>query len=112
MLTTHELVDRLTSVAIGRLTILQFEDWFVPRSWSVTNWGTPEMRAAVYELELALAEYSNKHVDASYVRVLSAKLAGEIKNRSSIFSSSIAERIPIAEIMRARVPALRIAAAA
>jgi hypothetical protein len=111
MLTTQELADRLIAVAIGTIGISEFEEWFVAHSWGASNWGTPEMRTAVYTLELALAEYSNKHVDSSQVRVLSAELADGIRNRE-ILPSPVGSRISNRDITRGRVHAARVQAAA
>lgn len=100
MLNAQELEERLVAVAIGEFGLREFEEWFVPRSWGVSTWGTPEMKTTVYALELALAEYSNGHVCPSYVRALSAELSGDVRNLAGAFKAGVS-RLPSAHVVTA-----------
>lgn len=59
---------------MGRLAVRDFEDWFVQASWNADLWASPELRDAVYSIELVLAEYSNRHVSNSYMRAFAGDL--------------------------------------
>lgn len=78
MLNAEELRNRLSAVAVGQVAIRDFEEWLVQHSWNATSWATPEVRDAIYSIELALAEYSHGHVDASYLRAYSGHVASEL----------------------------------
>jgi hypothetical protein len=106
MLNVHEFVHKLSEVAVGSVAIRCFEEWFVQNSWNVMDWAPPVLCDAVYSLEIVLAEYSNQHVDASYVREFSACLAHELEDASqSIRPTLIGQDVTTAEIIRARVAA-------
>ena len=82
MLTHQELVQKLTKIAIGKMPIRDFEDWFVPASWDANAWATSELLDAVYSVELLLAEYSNRHIDDSYQRAFSGDIARGLQDAS------------------------------
>lgn len=78
MLNIQELVQKLSELAVGNISVRDFEDWFVPASWNANSWASAELRDAVYGLELELAEYSNGHRDRSHLRGRSADIAREL----------------------------------
>jgi hypothetical protein len=113
MLSCRELNEKLSDVAIGRMSIRDFEEWFVPASWNANAWATPALRDAVYSLELAIAEYSNGHVHSSYLRAFSGDIARELEQSSqSIVSAQIGRHLTSSEIMLGGVPAKPLLAAA
>jgi hypothetical protein len=79
MLNTREFAQELVGAAVGRIALRDFEDWLVSRSWNVHEWGTPEMKDAVYALELELGEFSNGHRDVTHLRVFCADLASQLE---------------------------------
>jgi len=54
-----QILERLAQYLAGRLSIQEFEDWFVPSSWDVRQSGTTQDADLVYRVELFLAEFSN-----------------------------------------------------
>ena len=91
---------------MGRLAVRDFEDWFVQASWNADLWASPELRDAVYSIELALAEYSNRHVSNSYVRASAGYVARDLEAfAKSIIPLSIGVRMATADIIRARLVA-------
>lgn len=57
-----ELHRQLARYLSGEISLNDFEDWFVPRSWNFHAGSTPSLQDIVSEIELLLAEYSNGHV--------------------------------------------------
>ena len=113
MLNNQELVQKLSEVAIGKMKLRDFEDWFVPASWNANLWATRQVRDAVYSLELAIAEYSNGHLDSSYLRALSGEIAHNLHELTqSIAPARIGNRLSSAEIAQAGVAARPVQAAA
>lgn len=43
------------------ISLDEFEDWLVPRSWNFHKEASPSLQALVSEIELLLAEFSNGH---------------------------------------------------
>lgn len=106
MLSAQDLVFRLSEFAMGRLTVRDFEDWFVQASWNADLWASPELRDAVYSIDLVLAEYSNRHVSNSYVRAFAGYVARELEATiKSIVPLAIGVRMATADIIRARLVA-------
>jgi hypothetical protein len=113
MLNNQELVEKLSEVAIGKMKLGDFEEWFVPASWNANVWATAQVRDAVYSLELAIAEYSNGHVDSSYLRALSGGIAHELHQLAqSVVPARIGNHLSSAEIAQAGVPARPVRVAA
>lgn len=106
MLIAQDLVHRLTEFAMGRLAVGDFEDWFVQASWNADLWASPELRDAVYSIELVLAEYSNRHVSNSYMRAFIGDVARELEaSVNRIVPLEIGVRMATADVIRAGVVA-------
>jgi len=56
-----EFRDQLRRYLSGDLSLAEFEDWFVPRTWNIHQVGDPGLADLAYEIDLRLAEYSNGH---------------------------------------------------
>jgi hypothetical protein len=113
MLTEEELAHKLSELAMGRVIVRSFEDWFVQSSWNANAWASPALHDAVYSLELVLAEYSNHHVSNSYLRAVAGDLARELAaSVSSVRPARVGFGMTAAELINARVSALPVLAAA
>ena len=113
MLNSQGLVQKLAEVAVGKMRLDEFEEWFVPASWNANVWATPQVRGAVYSLELAIAEYSNGHVDSSYLRALSGGIAHELHQLDqSVVPARIGNHLSNAAIAQAGVAARPVRVAA
>jgi len=53
----------------GEVSLRPFQEWFVPRTWTVDAVGAAQA-AFAYEIELDLAEYSNGHRTEEELREL------------------------------------------
>ena len=55
-----ELRHKLLQFLKNEFSLKEFEEWFVPRSWQFNENATPALKSLVGDIELLLAEYSNK----------------------------------------------------
>jgi hypothetical protein len=55
----NEIRDKLGRYLLGKISLEDFKDWFVPASWNVDHSNNQAAINMVYEIELRLAEYSN-----------------------------------------------------
>ena len=55
-----ELRHKLLKVLQNELSLREFGDWFIPRSWNFDENTTPVLKSLVADIELLLAEYSNQ----------------------------------------------------
>jgi hypothetical protein len=53
--------EKLSSYLVGKISLEEFEDWFVLESWNVAQSNNSNAVNLVYEIELWLAEYSDGH---------------------------------------------------
>jgi hypothetical protein len=56
-----EIRDRLARYLNGDISLHDFEEWFVPVSWSVEQTHSAKAIELAAEVELRLAEFSNDH---------------------------------------------------
>ena len=70
-----EIYEQLQSYLSGRISLDDFEDWFVPRSWNFQA-ANPSLQNLVSEIELLLAEYSNLHISNESFRNELHRIAG------------------------------------
>ena len=56
-----EIRDWLGQYLDGKISLRQFEDWFVPAAWGIPRTASPGTLRLVGEIELRLAEFSNGH---------------------------------------------------
>jgi hypothetical protein len=113
MLRAEELAHRMTEFAVGRVALREFEDWLVQSSWNAHEWASPDLRDAVYTLELVLAEYTNGHASSSHVRAVAGDVARELDaSLHSIHPTQIGVAMIDADLMLARIAANPVLAAA
>lgn len=101
MFSEEELANSLSRVVVGSCSLADFEDWFVPRSWNPHRWAPPELRDAIYSIELELAEHSNRHVDANHVRIFLGDLASRLGRGLSIAGGAIGAPVHSEDVSRA-----------
>lgn len=63
-----EIRGQLARYLSNEISLDDFEDWFVPRSWNFDAASTPSLQDMVSEIELLLAEYSNGHITEEDLR--------------------------------------------
>ena len=56
-----ELRDRLVAYLADEISLLEFQEWFVPRLWGVDEHADPTTQELWFEVELRLAEYTSGH---------------------------------------------------
>lgn len=54
-----EIREQLRRYVAGEITLGEFEDWFVPKSWNIHHVGDAATADLAYEIDLRLAEYAN-----------------------------------------------------
>jgi hypothetical protein len=107
MLVDEQLAYKLSELAMGRVAIRDFEEWFVQSSWNANAWASPSLREAVYSLELVLAEYSNQHVSHSYLRASAGEVARGLRaSMNGIRPALVGSGMSRVDVMKARVPLL------
>ncbi|SPE39784.1 hypothetical protein SBA3_3410003 [Candidatus Sulfopaludibacter sp. SbA3] len=87
----------------GRISLAEFEDWFVPATWNIHHCNDPEAEDLADEIELSLSEYSGGYLSASELRDGMRKLLGSgisfaLREPAEIpraFSSSSSQRVTL-----------------
>jgi hypothetical protein len=59
---------RLSEWIDGRISLSEFEDWFVPETWSIHMANDPEAEDLTDEIELTLSEYSGGHLSIALLK--------------------------------------------
>lgn len=65
MITETEIRRKLVALLERRVSLAQFQDWLVEQSWNMHKDSSAEAQQLVSEIELALSEYSNRHLAES-----------------------------------------------
>lgn len=73
MVTVFHIRDRLSQWFDGKISLRQFEDWFVPATWDAHASGNARLEALVDEIELNLSEYTDRVIDLDQLRKELAK---------------------------------------
>lgn len=55
-----EIRERLSQYLAGRISLTEFEDWFIPASWNVHLSGNQLAEELVYDIEAVLAQASTE----------------------------------------------------
>ena len=76
MIIETDVRQQMLAVLERRLPLADFEDWLVGNSWNMHKDSAPAAQALVSTVELALAEYSNKHLSEDELR---AKLSSALR---------------------------------
>ena len=70
-----EIRDQLAAYTKDKITLDEFEDWFVARSWNFQA-ATPSLKKIVSEIELLLAEFTSSHLSEASLRKELSRIAG------------------------------------
>jgi hypothetical protein len=97
MVDEHQIRRYLADWLAGRISLSQFEDWFVPATWNIQ--GSENLVNFVDEIELNLSEYSGGYLSKQQLRsaMLSAQrefapvhtiVLGSVSRQMTVRSSS------------------------
>ena len=59
---------RLADWLDGKISLSEFEDWFVPETWNIHKAADPEAEELVDKIELSLSEYSGGYLSPAQLR--------------------------------------------
>lgn len=59
MATAKEIRDHLAQFVDGKISLHQFEDWFVPATWNIRQQDDPEAETLADDIELRISEHSD-----------------------------------------------------
>lgn len=62
----YKIRQHLSDWIDGKISLSEFEDWFVPSTWNIQ--GSDELMDLVDEIELNLSEYSGGHLSKQGLR--------------------------------------------
>lgn len=68
MINDSDIRSEIGRFLAGEITLDQFENWLVPRSWNVHQWGSVETQQLAYAIELGLAEHEIGHLSDEDLR--------------------------------------------
>jgi hypothetical protein len=63
-----QIRSRLADWINGRVSLSEFEDWFVPETWNIHKANDPEAEALADEIELSLSEYSGGYLSLGQLK--------------------------------------------
>jgi len=66
MVDEHQIRKYVVDWLAGRISLAQFEDWFVPATWNIA--GSDNLVNLVDEIELNLSEYSGGYLSKEQIR--------------------------------------------
>jgi len=55
-----EIREKLSQYLKGAISLREFEDWFLPKTWNIHYLGDQSAQHLAYEIGLLLAEFSNR----------------------------------------------------
>jgi len=58
----YQIRERLADWLSGKISLTEFEDWFVPATWRIESSGDDAAENLVDEIELNLSEYSGGYL--------------------------------------------------
>ena len=96
MVSVHQIRLRLADWISGKVSLADFEDWFVPATWNIQKAGDEDVESLVDEIELNLSEYSGGYLSKQQLRDVM------ISTLASISPISVIDWQPVDAI---RVPA-------
>ncbi len=67
MVNASQIRARLSDWLEGRISLSEFEDWFVPATWNIHN-SDASVEKLVDEIELRLSEYSGGYLEPKQLR--------------------------------------------
>src|SRR5262249_41204885 len=75
MVSYPELREWLNRYLAGEVSLTAFQEWFLPRAWTIEETGDGKLIQLVYDSQLALAEYTNGDWTEAELKELLALLA-------------------------------------
>ena len=63
----HHIREALSRYVSGEISLVEFQEWFIPRAWEAIDTGAPVV-GLVSDIELLLAEFSNADFTESVLR--------------------------------------------
>jgi hypothetical protein len=63
-----QIRTRLADWLDGKISLSEFEDWFVPETWDIHKANDPDAEDLADEIELSLSEYSGGHVSVDQLK--------------------------------------------
>lgn len=101
-----ELRDRIVRVALRRLSLDDFEDWFVSHSWNAHQSADQSLLNLIGLVEIYLAEYSSGHRDEQQVRfalgslLMSGQPAAANVQQPVLMEMSVRSPVHVGDIVR------------
>ena len=68
MIAESQIRSKLGRFLVNEITLDQFEDWLVQRSWNMQNDSSESAQRLASAIELRLAEYSSGHLEEQAMR--------------------------------------------
>ena len=68
MLEVNDIRKNLANYLAKKISLSEFEDWFVQNSWDSQKTGNLELRELVHTIELRLSEFSSGHLTEQELR--------------------------------------------
>jgi hypothetical protein len=113
MIHEQEVRARLADALVGGGDFDDFEDWLIAASWNMHRDSSESAQSLVSGIELALAEFSNGHLDQDELRSKLLHLLNDVALSVSLPapSASASSRRPLPRRARAGSPRLNWVAA-
>ena len=70
-----QIRSRLADWIDGKISLSEFEDWFVPETWNIHKANDAEAEDVADEIELSLSEYSGGHLTLEQLKESLKELA-------------------------------------
>lgn len=87
--TETQIRQKIDKLADGKLSLDDFQQWFVPISWNIERSKDPSLIALVYEIDGILAESSSAHWSEPVVREVLANAIRPFASRDRICCSHL-----------------------
>ena len=72
----QEIRNKLARYLADEISLRTFQEWLVPATWDIATPGDTIAQDLVYEIELRLAEYTNRHRTKKELRKVLLPLTG------------------------------------
>lgn len=96
MVGVTEIRQHLADWLEGRISLEEFEDWFVPATWDIHRSKDAEAEELTDEIELNLSEYTSGHLSPCQLR----ESLGPLARRASVHASDAVVAPDIRRVFR------------
>jgi hypothetical protein len=79
MVNALEIRQKLSLVDMGLLSLNRFEDWFIPRSWNIHRYGSPDTIELVSSIRCLFSERDDHALNESELRDELSQLLGNTR---------------------------------